>query len=54
MCSDIEDKSKLPNTTPIEDQIPQRTELYQCLKNTVKELRGDTHTAIVYYLTINL
>ncbi|XP_003244269.1 uncharacterized protein LOC100571358 [Acyrthosiphon pisum] len=34
----IEDKSKLPNTTPIEDQIPQCTELYQCLKNTVKEL----------------
>ncbi|CAI6349235.1 unnamed protein product [Macrosiphum euphorbiae] len=34
----IQDKSKLPNTTHIEDQIPQCTELYQCLKNSVKDL----------------
>lgn len=49
---DIEDRSKLPNTTPIKDQIPQYRELYQCLKNTVKELGGDIDTAIVYYLTL--
>ncbi|XP_060863179.1 uncharacterized protein LOC132939813 [Metopolophium dirhodum] len=52
----IEDKSKLPNTTPIEDRIPKCTELYQCLKNTVKELGEQKliHDTQLKGLTLNL
>ncbi|KAL5243185.1 hypothetical protein ACI65C_010595 [Semiaphis heraclei] len=51
---EIKDKSK--DSTSIKDEIPLCTELYQCLKNTVKELGEQKFTLDTQFkgLTLNL